>query len=262
MPIATGLALGLAGLSAAGSIGGAALSSSAAGNAASTQAKAAGAAAELQHEDAQAALQFQQKEWETQQQNLEPWLAAGKGALGNLQAILAQPGQGWNQTFTAPTAEQAAEYPGYQFQLHEGEQALQNSAAAKGALYSGNTQEALARYAENAAQSDYGNVYNQAFQQYLQGYGEHQNQLNRLSALAGVGQTAATNLGQEGQAASGNVGNILLTSGAQQAQDIQNAAAAQASGYVGGANAWSGALGSASNLPLNLYMLQQILGRH
>jgi len=144
--------------------------------------------------------------------------------------------------------------------LAQGEGALQNSAAAKGALYSGNTQEALANYAEQAGQSDYGNVYNQAFQQYQQRYGEHQTQLNRLAALAGTGQTAASTLGQEGQAAANNMSNTFLTAGAQQGQDIQNAGAATASGYAGMANAFGGALSGGTNNFMNLLMLQKMFG--
>ncbi len=248
------------GITAAAGLAGAGISSSAASDAASTQAQASEYAANLQSQEAQNALGFQKDQWNTQQQNLEPWLTAGKGALGNLQGILNSPGQGWNQTFTPPTAEEAAKYPGYQFQLGQGEEALQNSAAAKGALYSGNTQEALTNYAEQAGQSDYNNVYNQSFKQYLQNYSQYGDQLNRLSALAGLGQTTANSLGQQGQAAASNVGNISLTAGEQQGQDAQNAAAAQASGYVGGANAWSGALGGGTNNLSQLLMLQQLFG--
>lgn len=248
----------VAGITAAAGLAGAGISAGASLTAAGDQADAATAAAQLQHEDAQAALQFQQKEWETQQANLAPWLSAGKSGLSNLLALFGEPGQGWNRTFTPPTAEEAEKYPGYQFQLEQGKGALENSAAAKGALYSGNTEEALANYAEHAAQSDYTNVYNQAFNEYLQNYGQYNNRLNRLSALAGVGQTAANTLGAQGQAAAGNVGNIYLTSGAQQGQDIQNAAAAEASGYVGAANAFSGALSGGTNNLLNLYMLEQL----
>ena len=170
-------------------LAGAGISAGTSLSAAGTQASAAESAAQLQAQEAQNALDFQKQEWNTQQQNLAPWLKAGGGALNNLQAILAEPGQGWNETFKPPTAAEAEAYPGYQFQLQQGEQALQNSAAAKGALYSGNTEEALANYAEQAGQSDYTNVYNQAFQQYLQRYGQHNDALNRLAALAGVGQT-------------------------------------------------------------------------
>lgn len=251
MSLVGGLMAGV-GLAGAGIQAGAGLS------AAGKQSDAAKSAAELSHEDAQAALDFQKQEFNTQQGNLAPWLTAGKGALSNLQAILAQPGQGWGETFKPPTGEEAAQYPGYQFGLQQGEGALENSAMARGASGSANTAEALNNYAQNYAQNDYTNVYNQAFQQYLQRYGEHNDQLNRLSALSGTGQTAATTLGQEGQAASGNVGNILLTSGAQQGQDIQNAAAAEASGYVGAGNAFSGAIGGGANNIMNLLMLQKL----
>lgn len=171
-----------------------------------------------------------------------------------------EPGQGWNQTFTPPTAAEAAQYPGYQFQEQQGQEALQNSAAAKGALYSGNTQEALAQYGEQSAQSDYNNVYNQAFQQYQQKYGQYNDQLNRLANMAGYGQTAATTLGSQGQQAAQNTGNIFLTAGAQQGQDIQNAAAAEASGYVGAGNAISGGLAGGANSITNLLLLQQLFG--
>ncbi len=247
-------------IGAVGAIGGGVASAVGSSSAAGAQASAAEQAQQLQAQEAQNALNFQEQQWNTQQQNMAPWLSAGKGALTNLQAILAQPGQGWNETFTAPTAAEAAQYPGYQFQLSQGEGALQNSAAAKGALYSGNTQEALANYAEQAGQSDYNNVYNQAFQQYQQRYGEYGNQLSRLSALAGVGQTAGTTLGQEGQSAANNISNTFLTAGAQQGQDIQNAGAATASGYAGMANAFGGALSGSTNNIMNMLMLQKILG--
>jgi hypothetical protein len=223
---------------------------------ANTQANAANKAQQLQAQEAQNALDFQKNEWSTTQANEAPWLSAGKSGLENLQAILAEPGQGWNETFQPPTLEQAKQYPGYQFQEQQGEEALQNSAASKGALYSGNTQEALARYGQQSAQSDYSNVYNQAFNEYQQRYGQYNNQLNRLAALSGVGQTAATSLGQQGQAAAGNVGNIDLTTGAQQGQDIQNAAYQTASGYTGAANAITGAGNNTGNLMMLLQMLQ------
>jgi len=239
-----------------GSLAAAGIGAVGSSEAANTQASAAENAQQLQAQEAQNALNFQEQEWQTQQQNEAPWLKAGQTDLSRLQGILAQPGQGWNQTFTAPTAAEAAQYPGYQFQLHEGENAISNLEAAKGQAGGGNAGEALTNYAENAAQSDYTNVYNQAFNEYLQNYGQYNNQLNRLAAVSGLGQTSATSLGQQGQAAAQNEGNISLTSGAQQGQDIQNAAAATASGYVGAANAATSGINSLTNL----YALQQLLG--
>lgn len=256
MSVATSTALIVGGIAAAG-IGGAA--SLAAGG---EQAGASENAAQLQAQEAQNSLNFQEQEFNTQQANEAPFLQAGTGAVNTLAAGL-QPGgqftQQWNTPFNAPTAEQAAQYPGYQFGLQQGEGALQNSAAASGGLLSGNTAEGLNNYAQNYAQSDYTNVYNQALQQYQQQYNIFQNnqntQYNRYASLAGLGQTTAGQLGQQGQAAAQNVGNIDLTSGAQQGQDIQNAAAAQASGYVGASNA----LGSGASNLSQYALLQQLL---
>lgn len=253
----------------AGSIGGAAASANAAGNAASTQASAAEQAQQLQAAEAQNALDFQKQEWNTQQQNMQPWLTAGKGALGNLSGLLSTPGQGlltpWNQTFTPPTAATQQNDPGYQFRLQQGEGALQNSAAAQGSLLSGNTLEAQQKFGQDYASNEYQNVYNRALQQYQQNYGIFENNqtntFNRLAALSGVGQAAATTLGNQGQSAANNIANTYLTSGAQQGQQMNNAAAATASGYVGAANAWSGALGGGTNSLMNLLLMQQLFGQ-
>jgi hypothetical protein len=265
--VGTAIAIG-AGVSAAGAIGGAAISANAAGNAAQTQATAAENAQELQAQEAQNALNFQEQEWNTQQANMAPWLKEGGTALSNLSALLNTPGQGlltpWTQEFNAPTAATEQNDPGYQFRLNQGEGALERSAAANGSLLSGNTLEAQQEFGQNYASNEYQNVYNRALQQYQQNYGIFENNqtntFNRLAALSGLGQTTAAQLGTQGQQAASNLGNISLTSGAQQGQDIQNAAAATASGYVGGANAWSGPLGGGTNSLMQLMLMQQLLG--
>lgn len=253
----------VAGTAAAG-IGGALITSNAAGNAASTQANAADYAAQLQAQEAQNALDFQKQEFNTQQQNLAPWLSAGKLSLNNLETLLGLGGntnaKGYGsllEGFTPPTLAQAENYPGYQFGLQQGEEALTNSAAARGDLLSGNTQEALTKFAQNYAQNDYTNVYNQAFNTFE---ANQANKYNKLAALAGLGQTTATTLGNLGQSSANNIGNIMLTSGAQQGQDIQNAAAATASGYVGSANALAGGLNSLGGNLTSLLLLNQIGG--
>lgn len=264
MSVSGPLLLGLGAIGAAGSIGGAALQSSAATQAAQAQASAAEQAQQLQANEAQQALDFQKQQWQTNQQNLAPWLSAGQQGLGALESGLGlagnpnQPGYGALTTpFQAPTLAQAEQYPGYQFGLGQGEQAITNSAAAQGNLVSGNALEAANNFAQNFAQQDYGNVYNQAFNTFET---NQQNLYNRLAGLSGVGQSAANTLGGLGQSAAQNVGNISLTSGAQQGQDIQNAAAATASGYIGGANAWGGALGQGTNNLVNMTLLSKLFG--
>jgi hypothetical protein len=177
-------------------------------------------------------------------------IPAGTGNFGSLM-------QPFSEQFKAPTLEQAQNYPGYQFQLGQGLNAMANSAAARGGLVSGNATTAFNNFAQGAAQSDYTNIYNQAMQEYMNRYNifnsNQTNQFNRLAAISGLGQTTATQLGSLGQASAGNVGNLLLGTGAQVGQNINNAGAATASGYVGATNA---ATGGINNL-LGIYLAQQ-----
>jgi hypothetical protein len=207
------------------------------------QAGAAESAQQLQAQEAQNALNFQQQEWNTQQANQAPFLKAGQTAIGDLSGLLAPGGalsQQWTGQFAAPTAAQAQATPGYQFTLQQGQNAIQNSAAAQGNLLSGGTEAALDQYGQGLASNTYQQSFNNALTQYQQSYNQFQqgqaNQFNRLASVAGLGQTSAGQLGQEGQAAASNSGNIDLTTGAQQGQDIQNAAYYNASGYANAAN--------------------------
>jgi len=215
-----------------------------------TQANAANRAANLQYQLGEQSLDFQKQQWAQQQANLAPWLQQGKASLSELAGLMNTPGQGllapFSQTFQAPNAAQAAATPGYQFQLEQGQNAVQNSAGARGGLVSGNAATALDRYSQGLAASNYQQVYNNAMQEYLNNFNIYNtnqaNQYNRLASLAGVGQTAATTLGNQGQAAANNVAGIGATIGGQVGQNINNAGAATASGYVGAANAGQGAL--------------------
>jgi hypothetical protein len=77
---------------------------------------------------------------------------------------------------------------------------------------------------------------------------ERQARLGPLQSLAGVGQTSANALtGAAGQLGA-NLGNLAYGAGTA-------AGAARASGYIGGANALTGALGTG----LNYYQNQQFL---
>ena len=170
--------------------------------------------------------------------------------------------QGWNQEFQAPTAAQAAATPGYQFQLQQGMNALQNSAAARGGLLSGNTAEALQNYGQGLADSTYQQTYNNALGQYQTAYNQfqnnQQNQFNRLGALSGVGQTAAGQLNSAGQQAASNIAGISQNAGAQIGQSAQNAGAATASGYVGQANAINSGIGGISSSAQQGLLLSQL----
>lgn len=106
--------------------------------------------------------------------------------------------------------------PGYQFRLKEGQRGIENSAAARGGLMSGNFLKAAQQYGQDYASNEFANI------------------ANRYSALSGVGQSTNAQLQQAGQNYAGAYG-----------QNVQNAGAARASGYAGQANAWTGAMSNA-----------------
>lgn len=166
--------------------------------------------------------------------------------------------------FQAPTNVTEQNDPGFQFRLDQGQKLLENSAASRGDLLSGATAKGLIDYGQGAASAEYGNVYNRALSTYDTNYNAFEqnqtNTYNRLAALAGIGQTSTQQLGQAGQSAANNISNTLLTSGQQIGNNINNAGAARASGYVGSANAWTGALNNLTSSVGSLYALHNLNG--
>jgi len=154
-------------------------------------------------------------------QDQMPFLEAGKGALNQL-IPLASNYKPFD--YNAMTAD-----PGYAFRLSEGQRALDQSAAARGGLISGNALKAATRFGQQMGSDEY----NSSFNRYL---AQRNAELNPLQSLAGVGQTTATNLGTMGAQNAANVGN-LATSGA----------AASAAGRIGQTNAITGGLGTYLN---------------
>jgi hypothetical protein len=190
-------------------IGSSLLGANAANKAADTQAGAADRAAELQYKMYQENVQRQQ-----------PFLEAGVGALNKLTAAADYKPFGMDQ-FKAD--------PGYAFRLGEGQKALERSAAARGGLISGGALKAATRYGQDMGSQEYTNAFNRY-------QAERQAMLGPLQSLAGVGQTTANTLGNAGSSYGANAGEAY-----------QGAANARASGYVGGANAITGGLGTYLN---------------
>lgn len=251
-----------------GSIVGGTIGAIGSSSAANAQKNAAGQAITNEQGYSQAALNAQNAATSANIGNESPFLQAGQGAATTLGGLMSTPGQGllqnWDQSFQAPTAAQAAATPGYQFQLQQGEQALQNSAAARGGLLSGGTMKAMDQYSQGLAGTNYQQTYNNAFQNYLQNYQQFQNnqsnQYNRLMGVAGMGQTSAGELGQLGQAGAQNTGNINMGAGQQIGAYLTNQGNAQASGYAGMANNMIGGLGGAENNLQQTMMLQNLMG--
>lgn len=237
------------------------LGSRASGNAANAQVQAANHAADVQQQLGNRALQFQQDVWNQQQQNEAPFIQQGQSAVNALgQLLQQQPLENWNQTWQAPTIEQARQSPGYQFQMQEGLKALQRSAAAKGNLMTGGTAKAIEQYGQGLADSNYQQVYNRALNDYQTNYGTWLNKYNQVASLAGLGQTANQALGAMGSNAADNNSRTSLGLGQQLGNDYMNAGNARASGYINSANAWNGALGGATNALNSSLLMYGLMG--
>jgi len=200
-------------------VGSAVIGGMAAGDAASTQAASADRAADLQY-----------KQYEQTRQDQMPWMEAGKTALNKLIPLTDYK----NFSMSDFQAD-----PGYSFRMSEGLKGLERSAASRGGLLSGSTLKGVQRFGQDLASQEYTNAFNR-YQT------ERAARLQPLQSLAGVGQTTAQQLGQSGMQTAQNIGETQMSG-----------AAARASGYVGQANALTGAL----NTGLNYYQGQQMMNR-
>lgn len=208
-------------------LGSAVLGAASSRNAAKTQANAANQAAELQRE-----------QFERQNELQAPFREAGVRALGKLEAA---------SDYTPFGMDQFQADPGYAFRLSEGQKALDRQAAARGGLISGSALKAAQRYGQEMGSQEYTNAFNR-YQT------ERGARLNPLQSLAGVGQTSVNQLGAAGQNYATNAGNAM---GA--------AAQANASGYMGAANAIGGGVGQYINYGQQQQqnsLLQQVLNRN
>jgi hypothetical protein len=231
-----------------GSLVGGILGSNASSQAAGVESQAAQQAQQLELQNQQQAQNYQNQNLGLTTSAEQPYQQLGGTAANALQGYI-------QNGFTAPTLAQAQQTPGYQFALQQGTQAIDANAAATGNLMSGTTGTALQKYGQGLAQNAYQQTYQNALNAYQTNVGAAQGAAN--TGLSSTGQLASAN-----QAAAQNMSNLALTGGAQQAGQINNAAAATASGYLGSANALSnmagglasGAGGLLNASPLGNYM--------
>jgi hypothetical protein len=217
------------------------MGSNAASDAADAQASAAKYAADKQAQSAADSLAFQKDVFSVDQTNLKPYLAAGATSLSQLTAGTA-PGGEFN---SSPTADQIlAQDPGYAFRLQQGSLALERAESAGGSVGSGGALKAAAAYGQDYASGEFSNAYSR----YMT---TRQSNYNNLASIAGLGQTATGQDASAGQSAASNISNINTTSANIEGQDLMAAGNATASGYVGAANAWGGALKGATNIGLS-----------
>ena len=202
-------------------------------------------AANTQAQAARDAAQVQQNIFNTQNEQQAAGRAAGYSGLNQIRSML--PGaytkydeQG-NVAGTAfgtdylthqftPEDFAAGIDPGYAFRLQQGQMANQRAANIGGGALSGNTLAGLQEYTQGQASQEYGNAFNRYQTQ-------RGNIYNTLASIAGLGQTAQQQTNQAAQAYGANTANLMT-----------GAAAAQAAGTIGQANAYGNAIQGVGNM--------------
>lgn len=201
-------------------------------------------AANAQTNAANAAIANQQQMYAKNQTQLQPFINAGSGQIANQQALLSgQSGPLSALTaLTTPGADQSAalaQTPGYQFNLSQGLNSVNNSLAARGLGGSGG---AVAKGAANYAEGLAGNTW-QSVVAALQ---------NQYTAQTGAGQ----NLINSGEGAAGALAGVGTNTANQISGSITGAGNAQAAA----SNAIGSAVGNAGNSLSTAALLQQLTG--
>lgn len=223
-------------------------SANAADKAAEAQAAAATYGSDLAYQAQRENTQLQLGALEQQQMNQQPWLNFGKSALGDLSNLTLANGE-LMQGFQAPAPfdpGSVAMDPGFDFRMREGQRAIERAAAARGGALGGAAMRGAARYGQELASDEYGKAYQRKAGEYDRNFSNafnvfqanDTNRFNRLASLAGIGQTAALQMGQAQQSYANNVGQAAMATAAQRGDLATQAANARASGYVGAANAY------------------------
>lgn len=152
--------------------------------------------------------------------DLLPYQTAGQQGLSSLSSFLSDPN---NQSFTASDFAKYSD-PSYQWQLQQGQQALQNSQAAQDGVLSGAALKGMQNYTQGMASTNYQTALNNWLTQ-------NQNHYNQLSGLASLGENAAAQTGSIGANLNSTAANATMAAGA-----------ANAAGTIGAGNAITGSI--------------------
>jgi hypothetical protein len=210
------------------------------------------------------ALGFQREVWDNQRRNygdatnrLSPFINTGTSANNLLASFYGL--DGVNPAMGQNALERFYQSPDFQFAMRSGVGALDNSAASRGSLLSGNQLRAVTEYGQGLGTQNLGNY------------------LSRLSGISQQGQNASGMLGQLGvglgNGVAGNVGNIgsnmanTLTASSNNIANSQMAqGTAEASGYLGmvrGVNSGlNNALSMYSQMGRSSYAPNNMLGNY
>jgi len=165
-----------------------------------------------QSDAANRAAEIQQQQMATNSANAQPFITGGQGANNLLQAFY---GIGGDPALGQSALARFQQSPDYQFALKGGSDALDNSAAAKGGVLSGNQIRAQTEYGQGLASQNL------------------QNYLKQLNAMSGQGIQAA-----------GNVAGVNTVGANYAGQDIMGAGTADAAGANGLAKSLNSTIGN------------------
>lgn len=168
---------------------------------------AVGKAGDQQAQGTADALAENRRQYDQNRADYAPYLAEGTKALGTFAT----------ENNTPLDQSQVQLDPGYKFGLDQGQQAINRQTAAAGGRISGAALKAAAQYGTDYATSGYSAAYNRANQ-------ARSDRLNRLAALAQIGQTSTQNVSALGEqntasnnaltrAAANNAGAATLAQG-------------------------------------------------
>lgn len=147
------------------------------------------------------ASQTQLQMYNQTRSDLQPFFQGGQGAFSQLQSLL---GFGPNGAAGMNTA--LAQYPGYQFAMDQGVQALDRSAASRGTLLSGGQLRDITTFGQNLASTQFDKAASQ------------------LQAVSSLGENAAAQTGSAGSSAASAAGSFQQAAGTQSASGIAGAA--------------------------------------
>ena len=187
-------------------------------------ARAAIQAAQIQADSANRSADLQYKMYQEAVAREQPWITAGTGAVNQYSGLLNLPGY----AKIDPTG-YLRSTPGYDWQLGQGVNALDRSAASRGMLLSGPQAKAVTKYGQGLADTTYNSL------------------MDRLYGLSNQGQSAASLAGNQGMATGQNMGNAYMSGANAQAQGLYNAYNVRESAYQNQQNNMMGGLGMLTN---------------
>jgi hypothetical protein len=179
--------------------------------------------------------------------NYQPYLDSGKAANSELNTYLGLPSgdttsADYGSLLKPFTGEDLTSTPGYQFQLQQGQQALDRKQASGGNYLSGAALKEGQRFAQGLAGTSF-----QA------GYDRNAQDKSRV-------QNFLSSVAQLGQASAGNVANIRQNFSNAFGQNTIGAGNAQAAGIIGQSNAIGGAINTGLGLGAGIAGANGMLG--